>query len=79
MSYQVHLEVFEGPFDLLLQLIARRQVDVTDVDLAEITQDFLASLAGLDDLDLETATRFLVIAATLIELKAARLLPEEDR
>jgi segregation and condensation protein A len=79
MSYQVRLEVFEGPFDLLLQLIARRKLDVTEVDLAEITGDFLAHLLELDDLDLETATRFLVIAATLIELKASRLLPEEDR
>jgi segregation and condensation protein A len=79
MSYQVRLEVFEGPFDLLLQLIARRKLDVTEVDLAEITGDFLAHLSELDDLDLETATRFLVIAATLIELKAARLLPDEDR
>ncbi len=92
MSYTVNLEVFEGPFDLLLQLIARRQVDVTEVDLAEITSEFLAHLAVLaeDDLDedgvgvgagfdLETVTRFLVVAATLIELKAARLLPAEDR
>lgn len=79
MSYTVTLDVFEGPFDLLLQLIARRQLDVTEVDLAEITGEFLAFLADLDDLDLETATRFLVVAATLIELKAARLLPAEDR
>jgi segregation and condensation protein A len=79
MSYQVKLEVFEGPFDLLLHLIARRQVDVTEVDLAEVTADFLAHLDGVEDLDLETATRFLVVAATLIELKAARLLPAEER
>lgn len=78
MSYQVKLEVFEGPFDLLLHLIAKRKVDVTEVDLAEITSDFLASLEGIDDLDLETATRFLVVAATLIELKAARLLPSDE-
>jgi segregation and condensation protein A len=79
MSYQVRLEVFEGPFDLLLQLIARRKLDVTEVDLAEITGDFLTHLLELDDLDLDTATRFLVIAATLIELKASRLLPEDER
>jgi segregation and condensation protein A len=79
MSYQVKLEVFEGPFDLLLHLIARRQLDVTEVDLAEVTADFLAHLDGVEDLDLETATRFLVVAATLIELKAARLLPAEER
>lgn len=78
MSYQVKLEVFEGPFDLLLHLIAKRKVDVTEVDLAEITADFLSSLQGIDDLDLESATRFLIVAATLIELKAARLLPSDE-
>jgi segregation and condensation protein A len=79
VSYQVRLEAFEGPFDLLLQLIARRKLDVTDIDLGDITADFLASLDGLEELDLDTATRFLVVAATLIELKAARLLPKEDQ
>lgn len=79
MTYEVKLEVFEGPFDLLLQLISRRKVDVAEVDLAEITSDFLASLQGIEELDLETATRFLVVAATLVELKAARLLPTEDQ
>jgi segregation and condensation protein A len=79
MAYEVKLEVFSGPFDLLLQLIARRKVDIYEVDLAEITADFLAHLTeNIDELDLETATRFLVVAATLIELKAARLLPSEE-
>ncbi|MFT5223496.1 MAG: segregation and condensation protein A [Glaciecola sp.] len=78
MTYQVHLSVFEGPFDLLLHLIAKRRVDVMEVDLHDITADFLSSLDQIGDLDLETATRFLVVAATLIELKAARLLPEEE-
>jgi segregation and condensation protein A len=80
MTYQVKLEVFEGPFDLLLHLISRRQVDVTEIDLAEITADFVAHLGeGIEELDLETATRFLVVAATLVELKAARLLPADER
>jgi segregation and condensation protein A len=80
MSYQVKLQVFEGPFDLLLHLISRRQVEVTEIDLAEITADFVAHLGeGIDALDLDTATRFLVVAATLVELKAARLLPVEER
>lgn len=80
MSYQVKLEVFEGPFDLLLHLIARRQVDVTEIDLADITADFVSHLGeGIEELDLDTATRFLVVAATLVELKAARLLPAEER
>ncbi|MEX2325067.1 MAG: ScpA family protein [Nitriliruptoraceae bacterium] len=80
MTYQVKLAVFEGPFDLLLQLIARRRLDVTDIDLAEITAEYLVSIGDvIDEFDLETATRFLIVAATLVELKAARLLPREDR
>ncbi len=78
MTYQVHLAVFEGPFDLLLHLISKRQVDVMEVDLADITADFLSSLDGIAEVDLETATRFLVVAATLVELKAARLLPRDE-
>lgn len=82
-GYHVRLDVFQGPFDLLLQLIARRKLDITEVDLADITADFLAHLrldvpeGGIAALDLDTATHFLVIAATLIELKAARLLPTD--
>lgn len=79
MSYEVRLEVFEGPFDLLLQLIAKRRLEVTEIDLADITADFLSHLTELEHVDLDTATRFLVVAATLIELKAARLLPVEQR
>lgn len=79
MAYEVRLEVFEGPFDLLLQLIARRQLEITEIDLADITADFLAHMTELDTVDLETATRFLVVAATLIELKAARLLPSDQQ
>lgn len=80
MTYQVQLEVFQGPFDLLLHLISRRQVEVTEIDLADITADYLRTLRdGLEQLDLESATRFLMVAATLIELKAARLLPAEQR
>ena len=80
MSYQVQLEVFQGPFDLLLHLISRRQVEVTEIDLADITADYLRTLKeGIEHIDLESATRFLMVAATLIELKAARLLPVEQR
>lgn len=75
-TYTVSVEGFEGPFDLLLQLIARRKVDVWDVSLSQITDDYLAVLADMADFDLEVTTEFLVIAATLMELKAARLLPD---
>ncbi|HSP36319.1 MAG TPA: ScpA family protein [Frankiaceae bacterium] len=73
-SFEVHLPVFSGPFDLLLSLIAKHKLDVTEVALAEVADDFVAHLrtAGFD---LDQATEFLVVAATLLDLKAARLLP----
>lgn len=77
-TYHVSLPSFEGPFDLLLQLIARRKVEIYDIPIAEITDDYLAVIREMEILDLEVATEFLVVAATLIELKAARLLPGED-
>ncbi len=76
-SYTVSVGSFEGPFDLLLQLIARRKVDIHEVSLAAITDDYLAVLAELEEVDLEVTTEFLLVAATLLELKAARLLPDE--
>lgn len=75
MAYEVKLEVFEGPLDLLLHLITRQRVDIYDVSLATITEEYLAALDQMAELDLETATGFLVVAATLLELKSARLLP----
>jgi segregation and condensation protein A len=77
-TFHVSLSAFEGPFDLLLHLIARHQVDVHAVSIAEITDEYLAVLRSAEIVDLEVATEFLVVAATLIELKAARLLPAED-
>lgn len=75
MPYQIRIQAFEGPFDLLLHLIAKRELDIYEVSLAEITEEYLAHLRRMEDLDLEVATEFLVVAATLIEIKAARLLP----
>jgi segregation and condensation protein A len=75
MTYQVKLQTFEGPFDLLLHLISKRELDIYEVSLAAITQEYLAHLKAMEELDLEVATEFLVVAATLIEIKAARLLP----
>jgi segregation and condensation protein A len=78
MDYVVKTEVFEGPFDLLLHLIARQRVDLWQVSLSRITEDYLAEIRRMRELDLEVATEFLVVAATLLELKAARLLPAPD-
>jgi len=79
MTYQVRTEVFEGPFDLLLHLISKRELDIYEVSLAAITEEYLEHLKQMVDLDLEVATEFLVVAATLIEMKAARLLPGPPR
>jgi segregation and condensation protein A len=75
----VRLANFEGPFDLLLQLISQHQMDVTEVALHTVTDDFIAHLRSMGDAwDLDETTEFLVIAATLLDLKAARLLPSAD-
>lgn len=75
MTYKVSLEAFEGPFDLLLHLIAKREVDIFGVRISEIIEEYLDVLAGATELDLEVATEFLVVAATLLEIKSHRLLP----
>ena len=75
MAYEVTTPVFEGPFDVLLHLIVRDEVDLYEVSLSRIVDGFLAHLDGLGVLDLEVTTEFLVIAATLVDLKARRLLP----
>ncbi|WP_345771504.1 segregation and condensation protein A [Geodermatophilus normandii] len=77
--FTVRLTNFEGPFDLLLQLISRHQLDVTEIALSVVTDEFIAHLRALgDELDLDQASDFLVVASTLLDLKAARLLPAAD-
>lgn len=74
--FTVTLTNFEGPFDLLLQLIAKRQLDVTEVALSKVTDEFIAHVKlGEANWDLDTTSQFLLVAATLLDLKAARLLP----
>jgi segregation and condensation protein A len=79
-SFEVHLDVFEGPFDLLLGLIAKHRLDITEVALAKVTDEFVAHIRARSggeagDWDLGQASEFVVVAATLLDLKAARLLP----
>ena len=76
-GFSVTLGNFEGPFDLLLQLIGKRQLDVTEIALSEVTSDFIAYIAELDG-DLEQTTHFLLVASTLLDLKTARLLPQAE-
>lgn len=75
MSIDVATPVYTGPFDLLLQLILREQVDIHEVDLSRIVDAYLVEIERLQALDLDIATEFLLIAATLVELKTRRLLP----
>src|SRR5207302_8335088 len=75
-AFQVHLDVFEGPFDLLLALISKHKLDITEVALSQVTDEFIAYISQRSDgWDLDQVSYFLVVAATLLDLKAARLLP----
>ncbi len=75
-AFEVHLDNFEGPFDLLLALISKHKLDITEIALSSVTDEFIAHIRALADAwDLDQASYFLVVAATLLDLKAARLLP----
>jgi segregation and condensation protein A len=75
-DFEVHLDVFEGPFDLLLALISKHKLDITEIALSSVTDEFIAHIrARAGGWDLDQASYFLVVAATLLDLKAARLLP----
>jgi len=75
-GFEVHLDVFEGPFDLLLGLISKHKLDITEVALSQVTDEFIGYIrARAEGWDLDQASYFLVVAATLLDLKAARLLP----
>ncbi|MFB7634930.1 segregation/condensation protein A [Streptomyces sp. NPDC056149] len=77
--FTLRLDNFEGPFDLLLQLISRHKLDVTEVALSKVTDEFMAHIRAMGpDWDLDQTTEFLVVAATLLDLKAARLLPAAE-
>ena len=78
-GFEVRLDNFEGPFDLLLSLISKHKLDITEVALSKVTDEFIAHVkAGGQDWDLEQTTSFLLVASTLLDLKAARLLPQGD-
>ncbi len=78
MAYRVRLELFEGPLDLLLYLIQVNEIDIYDIPIARITEEYLGCLATMQELDLNVAGEFLVIAATLIHIKSKMLLPKEE-
>jgi segregation and condensation protein A len=75
---ELDLDVFAGPFDLLLSLVLREELDLLEVDLAEVVIAYLDHLEAADELDLEAATEFLVLIAALLELKSRLMLPADD-
>ena len=78
-GFRVHLENFDGPFDLLLQLISRHKLDITEVSLSQVTDEFIAHIKAAGTAwDLDQTSQFVVVAATLLDLKAARLLPSGE-
>lgn len=78
MSYCISLEIFEGPLDLLLHLIQKQQIDIYDIPIAKITEQYLEYLFAMQQLDLDLASDFLVMAATLLAIKAKMLLPRQE-
>ena len=78
-GFQVHLDNFDGPFDLLLQLISRHKLDITEVALSQVTDEFIAHIKAAGSAwDLDQTSQFVVVAATLLDLKAARLIPSGE-
>lgn len=78
MGFEVKIEVFEGPFDLLLQLIMKQELSIHEVPVAQITTAFLEHIEASDELDLDAATEFMLIAATLLLIKAKSLIPPDE-
>ena len=78
MSFEVRTRVFEGPLDLLLQLITSHQLEITEVNLLDLVNEYLMYIDDMKDLDIDVASEFLLIAATLIQLKARQLLPDDE-
>jgi segregation and condensation protein A len=77
VSYRVKTQAFEGPFDLLLHLVSKQKLDVSAISIVEITDQYLEHVERMRELDLDVASDFLLVAATLLEIKAASLLPTE--
>lgn len=78
MSYRVSMQVYSGPFDLLLQLVSRQKVDIGSISISEVAEQYLAEVERLEALDLDVASDFLLVAATLLDIKAASLVPDDS-
>ncbi|MBM6778085.1 segregation/condensation protein A [Collinsella tanakaei] len=78
MSYRVSTQAYSGPFDLLLQLVSRQKVDIGSISISEVAEQYLAEVDRLGALDLDVASDFLLVAATLLDIKAASLVPDDE-
>lgn len=78
MSYRISTQAFEGPFDLLLQLVSRQKVDIAAISITEVVEQYLEEVRRIEELDLEVASDFLLVASSLLELKAASLIPQDE-
>lgn len=79
MTYRIKIEQFEGPFDLILFFIDRDQLDIQDIPISKITDDFLQYIRTLEDLNIDVASEFILVAAKLMRIKAKMLLPRKDK
>lgn len=77
MSYRISTQAYSGPFDLLLQLVSRQKVDIGSISITEVAEQYLAEVERLEALDLDVASDFLLVAATLLDIKAASLVPDD--
>ncbi len=77
MSYRVQTQAYSGPFDLLLQLVSRQKVDIGAISIAEVTDQYLAEVERMGDMDLDVASDFVLVASTLLDIKAASLVPSD--
>ena len=77
MSYRVRTQAYSGPFDLLLQLVSRQRVDIGSISVAEVADQYLAEVERMGDMDLDVASDFVLVASTLLDIKAASLVPDE--
>lgn len=78
MSYRVSTQGYSGPFDLLLQLVTRQKVDIGSISIAEVAEQYLAEVERIEALDLDVASDFLLVAATLLDIKASSLVPDDE-
>ncbi|HLS53350.1 MAG TPA: segregation/condensation protein A, partial [Tissierellaceae bacterium] len=79
MDYKIKLDGYEGPLDLLIDLIEKEEVDIYDIPINKITKQYLAYIYDMEELNLEIASEFLIMAATLLQIKSKMLLPKEKK